>query len=87
MFVVHDELVIPQEFAGSRIEGEDRIGIEIRTRPGRAIEIRRRISDRHVQNTGFGVERERRPEAAAAMLQGARSFQLLAPGWPGLGTR
>ena len=87
MDIVHDELVIPQELAGSHIEGDHGIGIEIGPRPDRAIKIRRRIPDRQIQDTGLGIERERCPEAASPVLQGSRVLPAAAPGWPGLGTR
>ena len=67
--VVGNELPVPQELAGLGVERDDRVGIEVGARPKLAIEVRRGIADGQIDDAGFGVERQRRPQAAAAMLE------------------
>ena len=60
-------------------------GVEIGARPDLAIEVRRGIADRQIDDAGFGVERERRPQAAAAMLERLRVLPRLGAGLAGIG--
>jgi hypothetical protein len=66
--VMRDELAMPQEFAGLGVECDERIRVEIGARPEFAIEVRRGIAHRQIDDAGLRIERERRPQTAAAML-------------------
>ena len=59
--VVGNELPVPEELSGLGVERDDRVGIEIGARPDLAIEVGRGITDRQIDDTRLGIERERRP--------------------------
>jgi hypothetical protein len=61
MYIMRDELAVPQELAGLGIEGDYRICIEIGARSDFAVKVRCWIANRQIENTGFDVQREWRP--------------------------
>jgi hypothetical protein len=67
--VVGDALPVPEEFTGLGVERDDRVGIEIGAWPKLAIEVWRGIADRQIDDPSLDIERQRRPQAAAAMLE------------------
>ena len=83
--VVGNKLLVPEKLAGLGVERDDRVRVEIGTRPDFAIEVGRGIADRQIDDAGFGVERQRRPQAAAAMLERFRVLPSLGAGLAGIG--
>jgi hypothetical protein len=72
MHVMRDELPVPEKLTRLGIECDERVRIEVGAGPEFPIEVWRGIADRQVQDTGFCIERQRRPQATAAMLQRLR---------------
>ena len=83
--VVGNELAVPQELAGLGVERDQRVRVEIGAWPKLAVEVRRGIADRQVDDAGLGVERERRPQAAAAMLERLCALPGVGAGLAGIG--
>ena len=67
--VVRYELVIPEQLSSFCVERHERVGVEVGAGPDLAVKIRRRIADGQVDDAGLCIERQRRPQATAAMLQ------------------
>jgi hypothetical protein len=76
-----------RELAGMHVERHRRVGVEIGAFARLAVEIRRRIADGQIEDAALGIQRERRPQAAAAVGARLGSFQLSAPGSPSSGIR
>ena len=60
--------LVPQKLARFDVERHRRIGVQIRAGAHVRIKVGRRIPDRHVEHPVLDVERQRRPQAAAAVL-------------------
>ena len=69
MIVVLDELVVAEQAAGSGVECDDRVTIEIVAGAQLDIEIGGRISRGHEEHSAMLVDGERRPETAAGFGQ------------------
>src|SRR5262249_26533879 len=69
-------LVMPLQFAGTSVEHDQRIGVEVGARTSVGQEIRGRIGHWNVNESGLWIERERRPDRASAALPDFR----VAPG-------
>jgi hypothetical protein len=66
--VIRTELVEPLQRAGSRVEHDERIRIEIATGPCAWIVVGRRIANRREELAADWIERIRRPSSAAAVF-------------------
>ena len=51
--VVGNELPVPEKLAGLGVERDDRVRVEIGARPDFAIEVRRGIADRQIDDAGL----------------------------------
>ncbi len=73
--VVPDDLTEPEHLSGRAVERDERVGVEVRPRPARAVRValrpgeRSRVRDRE-EHTPGGVDRRRVPEAAARVHPG-----------------
>src|SRR4029453_14812913 len=85
MHIMRDELPVPEELAALGIERNKRVRMGVGARPDLAIEVGRRIADREIDDAGLGIERERRPQAAPAMLQRLRVLPRLGARLAGIG--
>src|SRR6516162_9058808 len=83
--VVRYELPIPEQLSGFCVKRQDRIGVEIGAGPDLAVKIRRRIADGQVDDASLCIERQRRPEATAAMLQRFLALPSICAGFTGIG--
>src|SRR6516162_4763325 len=68
MHVDRNKLVVPEKLSGLDVERDHRIRIEVRAGADLAIKIGGRITHRHEEDALLRIERQGRPEGAAAML-------------------
>ncbi len=64
--VVRLLLVVPEQFAGVRVEGQQRVGVEVLAGPFGADDHRRRVAGADVEDPAFRVDRRRHVDRAAA---------------------
>ena len=66
--IARTELPVPEQLAGLDVERHRRVGVQIGARARVWVKVRRRITDGDVEDPLLGIERQRRPQAAAAVF-------------------
>src|SRR5439155_24059528 len=79
--VVRYELAIPEQLAAAHVERDRGVRIEVVPFARSAEEIGRWIANRQVEDALGRVERERRPQAAAAVCTRLRILPTIGPGF------